>query len=152
MAKDPLLVPRDSEGLSRTNDSNAAQLSEDSSWVMSLAHVMRSTPNVCQAWGGQLGLRLLAADPVRFRRVVAANALFPTGDFDLGEAFQEWADYSQRVPELPVGSIIQTAAVTELLPDVLTTYDAPFPTSHTRPARDIPTARSRPTRCARRGR
>src|SRR2546425_13188231 len=35
---------------------------------------------VCQDWGGLIGLRLVAAQPERFSRVVAANTGLPTGD------------------------------------------------------------------------
>lgn len=82
---------------------------------------------VCQDWGGLLGLRLVAAHPERFHRVVAANTFLPTGDRDPGEAFLAWRSYSQNVPELDVGRIVQGATVTELPPDVLAAYDAPFP-------------------------
>ena len=34
---------------------------------------------VCQDWGGLIGLRLVAENPDRFERVVAANTGFPTG-------------------------------------------------------------------------
>lgn len=82
---------------------------------------------VAQDWGGLLGLRLVAEQPDRFRRVVVANTFLPTGDQSPGEAFLAWQRYSQRVPELDIGAVIQGATTTELPADVLAGYDAPFP-------------------------
>jgi haloalkane dehalogenase len=82
---------------------------------------------VCQDWGGLIGLRLVAENPDRFARVVAANTLLPTGDEDLGQAFLDWRAFSQRVTEFPVGFIINGATTTDLTDEVLRAYDAPFP-------------------------
>ena len=82
---------------------------------------------VGQDWGGLIGLRLVAEHPDRFRRVVAANTGLPTGDLDMGEAFLAWQKFSQEVPTLPVGRIVGGGCVTEVPPDVIAAYDAPFP-------------------------
>lgn len=82
---------------------------------------------VCQDWGGLIGLRLLGEHPERFARVVAANTLLPTGDHHPGEAFLAWRRYSQEAPRFPVGQIVNRACLSELTPDVIAAYDAPFP-------------------------
>lgn len=82
---------------------------------------------VGQDWGGLIGLRLVAEQPDRFRRVVAANTGLPTGDLDMGEAFLAWQKFSQEVPTLPVGRIVEGGCVSEIPPDVIAAYDAPFP-------------------------
>jgi haloalkane dehalogenase len=82
---------------------------------------------VCQDWGGLLGLRIVAAMPERFARVVAANTFLPTGDQHPGEAFLQWRDYSQRVPRLDCGWIVGRATPGGLAPEVIAAYDAPFP-------------------------
>jgi len=82
---------------------------------------------VGQDWGGLIGLRLVAEHPDRFRRVVAANTGLPTGDMDMGEAFMAWQKFSQEVPELPVGRIVRGGCVTDVAPEVVAAYDAPFP-------------------------
>ena len=56
---------------------------------------------VCQDWGGLIGLRLVAAMPERFRRVVAANTFLPTGDRNPGDAFLAWREFSQAVRDVP---------------------------------------------------
>lgn len=82
---------------------------------------------VCQDWGGLLGLRLVGEHPERFARVVASNTFLPTGDRNPGDAFFAWQRFSQEVPELPVGAIINGATTTDLSPEVIAGYDAPFP-------------------------
>jgi haloalkane dehalogenase len=82
---------------------------------------------VCQDWGGLIGLRLVAAMPERFRRVVAANTFLPTGDRHPGDAFLAWQKFSQEVPEFPTGRIVDGGCTTELAEDVVAAYDAPYP-------------------------
>ncbi|NDD18577.1 MAG: alpha/beta fold hydrolase [Acidimicrobiia bacterium] len=53
---------------------------------------------VCQDWGGLIGLRLVAAFPERFDRVVVANTFLPVGDRPPSDAFMAWRNYSQTVP------------------------------------------------------
>jgi len=90
------------------------------------ALALRRVTLVCQDWGGLLGLRLVAEEPERFARVVAANTFLPAGE-PPGEAFLRWRDFSQRVPEFGAGFILQTATATELPAAVCAAYDAPFP-------------------------
>lgn len=82
---------------------------------------------VCQDWGGLIGLRIAAENVDRFSRIVAANTFLPTGDVDPGPAFAAWQKLSQEIPELPVGQIVNAATTTDLTPDVIAAYDAPFP-------------------------
>jgi haloalkane dehalogenase len=100
---------------------------------------LRDVTLVCQDWGGLLGLRLVAAHPDRFARVVAANTFLPTGDRHPGDAFLAWQRFSQEVPELPVGTIINGGCTTDLAPEVVAAYDAPFPDeSYKEGARQFP--------------
>ena len=82
---------------------------------------------VGQDWGGLIGLRLVAEHPEAFRRVVAANTGLPTGDRPLGDAFDAWRRFSQEVPEMPIGRIVDAGTVRDLPPEVVAAYDAPFP-------------------------
>jgi haloalkane dehalogenase len=82
---------------------------------------------VCQDWGGLIGLRLVAADPSRFKRVVAANTGLPTGDTGISDAFLAWQRFSQEVPTMPIGAIVNGGTTTDLSPDIVAAYDAPFP-------------------------
>lgn len=94
---------------------------------------------VGQDWGGLVGLRLVAEHPERFRRVVAANTGLPTGDTSMGEAFLAWQRFSQEVPEMPVGRIVNGGCTSELSAEVIAAYDAPFPDeSYKEGARQFP--------------
>jgi haloalkane dehalogenase len=94
---------------------------------------------VGQDWGGLIGLRLVAEHSDRFGRVVAANTFLPTGDTHPGEAFSRWQRFSQDVPELPVGAIVNGGTTTELSTEVMAAYEAPFPDeSYKQGARQFP--------------
>ena len=83
---------------------------------------------VCQDWGGLIGLRLVAAFPERFDRVVVANTFLPVGDRPPSDAFMAWRNYSQTVPEFKVGRIVEGGCARRpLAPEVVAAYDAPFP-------------------------
>ena len=82
---------------------------------------------VCQDWGGLIGLRLAAEHGERFARVVAANTGLPTGDVPMSDAFLAWQQYSQTTPNFHVGGIVKGGCVSELSPDVIAAYNAPFP-------------------------
>ncbi len=43
-----------------------------------------------------------------------------------------WRDFAERTPDLPVGFIIQGGTTTELPPEVVAAYDAPFPTAESK--------------------
>jgi haloalkane dehalogenase len=94
---------------------------------------------VCQDWGGLIGLRLLAEQPDRFARVVAANTFLPSGD-SLGPGFEAWRRFSQEVDDFDVASIIDMGTVSELSADVRAAYNAPFPDDRYKAgARQFPT-------------
>lgn len=80
-----------------------------------------------QDWGALIGLRLVTEHPERFNRVVVANGSLPTGDQKVPEAFVRWLEFSQNVPQLPIGRIVNMGTTTELSPEVIAGYKAPFP-------------------------
>jgi len=65
---------------------------------------LREVTLVGQDWGGLIGLRLVAEQPERFARVVAANTGLPTGQSSLGQQFQEWRRFSLQ--GLPTGPLV----------------------------------------------
>jgi haloalkane dehalogenase len=80
-----------------------------------------------QDWGGLIGLRLVAANPDRFARVVVGNTGLPTGDGPISEAFLNWRKFSIEAPEFDIGAIISMGCLTKLSPEVMAAYNAPFP-------------------------
>lgn len=87
---------------------------------------LRDVTLFCQDWGGLIGLRLVAARPASFAGVVVANTGLPEGH-GMSEAFAHWLDFSQTVPVLPVGGVIQAATTRTLSDAEVAAYDAPFP-------------------------
>jgi haloalkane dehalogenase len=82
---------------------------------------------LCQDWGGLLGLRIAGEEPARFAAIVAANTFLPPGDRRPPDAFFAWRQFSQTVPELPIGQIVARACVRPVAAAVIAAYDAPFP-------------------------
>jgi haloalkane dehalogenase len=80
-----------------------------------------------QDWGGLVGLRLVASAPDRVARVVVGNTGLPVGDGKLSEAFLNWQRFSRESPVFPIGNIVNGGCATDLPPEVVAAYDAPFP-------------------------
>jgi haloalkane dehalogenase len=92
-----------------------------------------------QDWGGLLGLRLAVKHKVRIKGLIIANTFLPAGHAPANAAFEQWRDFSQNVPEFPVGKIINMATKTNLSEEVIKAYDAPFPDeSYKEGARQFP--------------
>ncbi|HMG26000.1 MAG TPA: haloalkane dehalogenase [Acidimicrobiia bacterium] len=92
-----------------------------------------------QDWGGLIGLRLAAEEEDRFARIVAGNTFLPTGDRHPGDAFLAWQKFSQETETFPVGGIVNGGCTTDLAPEVVAAYDAPFPDeSYKEGARQFP--------------
>ena len=80
----------------------------------------------CQDWGGLIGLRLVAAFPDRFARLVIANTGLPAGTGS-SAGFDAWLAFSQNVPTFPTGGIVNGGTTRTLTPHEIAAYDAPFP-------------------------
>ncbi|MBX3481166.1 MAG: haloalkane dehalogenase [Caulobacter sp.] len=93
----------------------------------------------CQDWGGLIGLRLVAAFPDRFARVVVANTGLPTGS-GMTEGFRQWLELSQSIPVFPAGNIVSMGSSRDLSAEEIAAYDAPYPDeSYKAGARIFPT-------------
>src|SRR4029453_12889232 len=80
-----------------------------------------------QDWGALIGLRLVAAEPDRFARVVIGNGGLPTGDGRLSDAFLAWEKFSKESPRFEIGRIVNGGSTSDLTDAVVAGYDAPFP-------------------------
>jgi haloalkane dehalogenase len=99
-------------------------------WVRSLAfdHLdLRDVTLVGQDWGGLIGLRLVAENPDRFARVVAANTGLPTGDVDMPRVWWDFRNAVQTAPVLDVGRLVAAGCARGLSAEARAAYDAPFP-------------------------
>lgn len=99
-------------------------------WVRRLAFDvlnLRGITLVGQDWGGLIGLRLVAEQPERFARVVAANTGLPTGDIPMPEVWHRFRELVQTSPDLSISRLVSSGCAKPLPADVLAAYDAPFP-------------------------
>jgi haloalkane dehalogenase len=116
-------------------------------WARSLVTGLdlRDITLVAQDWGGPIGFSVLAAEPDRFARVIAANTILHTADpaladrlnwavhgvgesrVQIEEALVDYLLYTQRAPELRASDFIAVTATNPLDPAALAAYDAPFP-------------------------
>ncbi len=82
---------------------------------------------VGQDWGGLTGLRLVAENPGRFARVVAANTGLPDGLHRLPEQWWRFRDFVVRTEDLPIGFLVSAGCAEPMAVEVQAAYDAPFP-------------------------
>ncbi len=80
---------------------------------------------VVQDWGGPIGLRWAVEHAEQVGRLVVMNTGLFTGRVSRG--FMAWREFAERTPDLPIGMIMQGATTTELAPEVIAAYEAPFP-------------------------
>jgi len=125
IAPDLLGFGRSDKPVDKTDYSYQFHVDAITSFISALD--LRSAILYGQDWGGLIGLRVAAENPDRFACLIAANTGLPTGDVPLTEAFFRWQAYSQSVPELHCGGIVKGACQTELSPEIVAAYDAPFP-------------------------
>ena len=116
-------------------DDYSYQMHVDTLWSLFQQLDLRDVTFVMQDWGGLVGLRVAAEHQERAARLVVMNTGLPAGDMgptppDLSKApdipFIRWRRFSREAPDLPVGQLVQGATVSEVPPDVIAAYDAPF--------------------------
>lgn len=95
-----------------------------SDWLVQLD--LRNITLFCQDWGGLIGLRLVAAFPERFARLVISNTYLPVGE-SIGAGFDGWRAFSQATPEFKTGRIVSGGCNRELTAAEIAAYDAPYP-------------------------
>lgn len=107
---------------------------------------LRDVSAFYQDWGGLVGLRVSAENEERFAKIAIGNTGLPAGEGDDGliigtqfstanpdiriesiENFQHWLRFSQSVPVLDIGEIMQWGTVNELSAAEIAAYNAPFP-------------------------
>ena len=95
-----------------------------SDWLVQLD--LKGITLFCQDWGGLVGLRLVAAFPDRFARLVISNTALPEGE-SIGAGFEGWRDFSQAIPDFKAGRIVNGGCLRELTANEIAAYDLPFP-------------------------
>lgn len=95
-----------------------------SNWLTGLD--LKDITLFCQDWGGLIGLRLVAAFPERFARVIVANTGLPAGS-GMSEGFNRWLEISQSMPVFPAGAFVNMGSGRTLSDEEIAAYDAPYP-------------------------
>jgi len=88
---------------------------------------IRDATFVLHDWGGPIGLRLAVEQPERVARIVLMDTGLFTGSIPMSEAWHRFADFVDRVDELPVGMLVRRGCATDPGDEVAAAYDAPFP-------------------------
>ncbi|MCK5317734.1 MAG: haloalkane dehalogenase, partial [Anaerolineales bacterium] len=84
---------------------------------------------VVQDWGGLIGLTVATEMQDRIARLIIMNTFLPAGTDPLPEAFHQWRNFAERLPDLPVGRVIKMGVENQeiLSPEIIAAYEAPFP-------------------------
>jgi haloalkane dehalogenase len=88
---------------------------------------IRGATFVVHDWGGPIGLRLAVDHPDRVDRLVLMDTGISTGDRPMGEEWQRFRAFVDRIEDVPMSPILQGGTETELSPEVLAGYEKPFP-------------------------
>ena len=99
-------------------------------WVRAFAFDaldLRDVTLVGHDWGGLIGLRVATENPDRIARIVATNTGLPTGDQRMPDVWLRFREAVRTAPVLDVPRLVRSGCRTELGPDALAAYDAPFP-------------------------
>lgn len=84
---------------------------------------------VVQDWGGLIGLTVATEMQDRIARLIIMNTFLPAGIEPMPEAFHQWRSFAERLPDLPVGRVIEMGVENQgmLSPEIIAAYEAPFP-------------------------
>jgi haloalkane dehalogenase len=88
---------------------------------------LRDATFVLHDWGGPIGLRLAVELADRVSKLVLMDTGLFTGSVPMSEAWHRFADFVDRVDELPIGMLVRRGCHTDPGDDVAAAYDAPFP-------------------------
>ncbi len=126
VAPDLIGFGRSDKPAARSDHSYAGQVAWIRHWLEALD--LRDITLVCQDWGSLIGLRLAAAMPQRFVRILLSNGGLPAGS-GASKAFRRWRAFSRWSPVFPIGRIVQSGTRRRLTPQELAAYEAPFPSN-----------------------
>jgi haloalkane dehalogenase len=136
LAPDLIGFGRSDKPAARTDYTYARHVDWMSQWFEAMG--LSKVTLFCQDWGGLIGLRLVAKYPDRFAAVIVGNTGLPTGH-GMTDGFKRWLEFSQSIPEFPVGGILSGGVARTLSEAERAAYDAPFPDeSYKEGARQFP--------------
>jgi haloalkane dehalogenase len=105
---------------------------------------LKNATLVVHDWGGLIGLRIVAAHPEWFSRLVVLNTSFNTGiEYEqftdrYREGMKRWMDHLATAKNIKFAPAVQANVLRTLSPEELSAYDAPYPDdSYTQGARTM---------------
>jgi haloalkane dehalogenase len=125
VAPDLIGFGRSDKPAARTDYTYERHVDWTSQWFARLG--LSNVTLFCQDWGGLIGLRLVATFPERFAGVVTANTGLPVGGGAVTDGFKAWLEFSQSVPMMPIGMLLNGGSVRQLSDAEVAAYDAPYP-------------------------
>jgi haloalkane dehalogenase len=90
---------------------------------------IRGATFVVHDWGGPVGLRAAVEHADRVDRLVIMDTGLFTGQQRMSDAWRAFRDFVEGTEDLPIGFLVQGGAHTELPDEVVSAYDAPFPSA-----------------------
>lgn len=83
---------------------------------------------VVHDWGGPIGLRTATTEiPERISRIVIMDSGLFTGHQKMGKNWQMFRDFIATTPDMPIGMLVNGGSATDLAPEIVAAYEAPFP-------------------------
>jgi len=82
---------------------------------------------VVHDWGGPIGLRAAVDHADRIDRIAIMDTGLFTGRQPMTDAWRAFRDFVERTEDLPVGFLVNGGAATDLPPEVVAAYEAPYP-------------------------
>jgi haloalkane dehalogenase len=149
LAKENRVIAPDMIGYGRSDKLGAsADYSYDNhvAWMTKFfeKQKLKNATLVVHDWGGLIGLRILAARPEWFSRLVVLNTSFNTGiEYEqftdrYREGMKRWMDYLATAKDIKFAPAVQANVLRKLSPEELSAYDAPYPDdSYTQGARTM---------------
>lgn len=87
---------------------------------------VRDATFVVHDWGGPVGLRAAVEAPERVARLVILDTGLFTGQQRMSEAWEAFRGFVEATEDLPIGTLVNGGAASELPPEVVAAYEAPF--------------------------
>lgn len=79
--------------------------------------------------GGPIGLRVAVEHPHLVSRMVLVDSGVFTGQEPMSPVWDAFRSFVEEAPDLPVGLLVAQGCRTELAPEVIAAYEAPFPSA-----------------------
>lgn len=89
---------------------------------------LRGATFVVHDWGGPIGLRVATDLRERVDRLVIMDTGLFTGRQRMSDAWRAFRQFVETTEDLPVGMLVNGGCVSDLAPEVIAAYDAPYPT------------------------